>query len=387
MGRAFPAAPWTRVPTGLVCMGDAADGANSLSSPMDTDSPRTAVNWSVYGPGASTPPEVLALLAEAFGADKIGETGYEIDAAKCCSEDERAQARQRGSSLLYGELLPDGVSKALHPSWLGAALAQNSTVLELGSGSGKVALQTFLQCSGVRKLLGVELVPSRHAIADAALQRLGSSQPDRFQISLQKEGEAVCMEETGGRKIEFRCADFFSVGLDGLCEQCDAIFFAVHIPCRLFAHLCERLAKVKDGCRLFTYHALDSIWWVDEPCPFHQCEVNVPEGDTFSTSWSPQGYKFYVYVCDRSRPPEIQPDPRNESYSEWQAVWDETNQAYYFHNQENETSQWEVPCQAGMWQAVWSEEHSAYYFWHAPTSQSQWEAPKCLADLGWDAGR
>lgn len=132
-----------------------------------------------------------------------------------------------------------------------------------------------------------------------------------------------------------------------------------------------------------SYHALDTIWWVDEPCPFQQCEANVPETDTFSTSWSPQGYRFYVYVCNRSLPPQIIAQPRNETYSEWQAVWDESSKAYYFLNSENEASQWEVPHQAGMWQAVWAEEHKAYYFWHPPTSHAQWEVPKCLGDLGW----
>jgi SAM-dependent methyltransferase len=290
--------------------------------------------------------------------------------------------------LLYGELLPDGVSKVLLPSHLGGALsnANGALVLELGSGSGKVALQTFLQCPNVRRVFGVELVSSRHAIAENAMQRLAAALPNRFRISSHKAGESICLEEAvSGRRIEFHCADFFSKGLDETCEQCDAIYFAVHIPCRLFAQLCQRLACVKEGCRLFSYHALDTIWWIDHACPFQQCDANVPETDTFSTSWSPQGFRFYVYACDRKRPPQIVSQPRNETYSEWQAMWDEKSQSYYFHNQENETSQWEVPHQAGMWQAVWAEEHQAYYFWHAPTGHAQWEVPKCMGDLGWAA--
>lgn len=183
--------------------------------------------------------------------------------------------------------------------------------------------------------------------------------------------------------MELRCADFFSLGLD-LTFRSDIIFFAVHIPCKLFPQLCSTLSKAKEGCRLFTYHALDTIWWSNEPCPFRQVEENIPEGDTFSTSWSPQGFRFYVYVCDRSQTtPEIQAGVRNETYSEWKPMWDEASQATYFHNEETEESQWEVPRQAGCWRVEWSPEYNANFYWHEMSGHSQWEVPKCLADLGW----
>jgi len=349
--------------------------------------------------GEPTPPGVLRTMAAAFGDGLIGETGYEIAAAKCCSAAEKAEARQRGSSLLYGELLPDGVTKAMNRQRLGGALpsrppaaaAGGAVVLELGSGSGKVAMQVFLQCPEVSHVLGVELVQSRYAIGAAALRHLCSLKPEAYrgvQPTAVPGGvdaaKAACLEETrAGRRLEFQCADFFSLGLD-LASKSDVIFFAVHIPCKLFPQLCEMLAKAKEGCRLFTYHALDSIWWVDQPCPFRQCEANVQESDTFSTSWSPQGYRFYVYVCDRGQKvPEIAGGLRNETFSEWQPIWDEACQAYYFHNHETEESQWEAPHQAGCWRAEWSPEYSAYFFWHELSGHAQWEPPKCLADLGW----
>lgn len=363
-----------------MCMGDAPEPPYDGSQPTNE-------------PGAPTPPEVVAKLSAAFGADKVGELGYEIAAARCCSEQEKTAARQRGSSLLYGELLPDGVSKALQPRWLGDALASQSFVLELGMGSGKVALQIFLQQPRVRNMLGVELVESRFAIAEAALLRLATAMPQSFTVCMHTLGKLICLEELDisqkdqggcGRKIEFQCADFFSLGLD-LCERSDAIIFAVNVPCKAFPELCRCLSRVKEGCRLFTYHSLDSIWWLEEPCPFHQCEANVSDSDTFSTSWSPQGYRFYVYVCDRSRPSQIPSAPRNETYSQWQAIWDEASSSHYYHNQESEISQWEVPSEAGGWQAAWSEEHAAHFYWHSPTGHAQLEAPKCLADLGWGA--
>lgn len=336
-------------------------------------------------PGEPTPPEVLSALALAYGTDGVGETGYDIAAARCCSDAEKAEARRTGSSLLYGELLPDGVSKALSSNELGQALdvaVGGSRVLELGMGSGKVAMQVFLQRPDVQQVVGVEIVQSRYVIGEAALRRLVGQRPEAYR-GVSNNPTSASIEDTGGRRLEFHCADFFSLGLE-LCSSSDVIFFAVHIPCKLFPQLCQRFSTAKEGCRLFTYHALDTIWWTDEPCPFRQIEENKQETDTFSTSWSPQGYKFYVYVCDRShKVPEIQAGLRNETFSEWQVMWDEAAQGSYFHNQETEASQWEVPSQAGCWHAVWSAEWSAYFFWHEPTGHSQWEVPRCLADLGW----
>jgi len=333
--------------------------------------------------GLPTPPAVLASLVKAFGTHKIGETGYDIAAARCCSEAEKSEARQRGSSLLYGEMLPDGVSKALHMDRLGGALADGSVVLELGMGGGTVAAQIFFQCQKVRHVLGVELVRSRYQIAEAALQRLATEDSTCYRIREKSSGQQVSLEEVKtGRLLECRCADFFAMGLD-LSKKTDVIFFAVNIPCKLFPDLCQRLSTAKEGCRLFTYHRLDAIWWSQEQCPFHQVEVNVPDTDTFSTSWSPQGYRFYVYVCDRSRPPQIKVNGRNETFSEWQAMWDQASQSYFFHNQESEVSQWELPRVVGCWQAHWSEEETAWFFSHMPSGHSQWDAPKCMADLGW----
>eukprot|EP00434_Breviolum_minutum_P014790 symbB.v1.2.013042.t1/scaffold915.1/size152478/4 len=64
-------------------------------------------------------------------------------------------------------------------------------------------------------------------------------------------------------------------------------------------------------------------------------------------------------------------------------MWDEPSQCYFFHNQETESSQWEMPRTAGAWQVHWSEEYEAWFFVHSFSGHAQWEAPKCLADLGW----
>lgn len=335
-------------------------------------------------PGIPTPSAVLEILTKAFGAEMVGETGYDISAARCCSEDEKAEARARGSSLLYGEMLPDGVTKALETNRLGKALESNSaTVLELGMGSGKVALQIFLQSPGARRVMGVEVVPSRYGIGEVALQKLAATWPERFKIVSLSAGSSVVLEEVqAARILEFHCADFFRVGLDKVMDV-DIIFFAVNIPCKLFSDLCRRLACAKDGARLFTYQPLEEIWWAEIPCTWRQCEVNVPLTDTFATSWSPQGYRFHVYVYDRKAPSLLEAGHRNETYSEWQVNNDAATGVPFFFNQETEKSQWDLPMRAGCWQVHWSEEHKAHFFCHWPSGHTQWEAPLCLASLGW----
>jgi hypothetical protein len=336
------------------------------------------------GAGIPTPPSVVADLVAAFGSS-VGETGYEVEAAKCCLEQEKIEARQRGSSLLYGELLPDAVTKSLQATHLGGALSgneNNGLILELGMGSGKVALQMFLQCLSARRVFGVELVTSRFQLAEKALKHFTGIRPELV-VTKESPGDHLCIQESSsGRLLEFWRADFFDTGLH-LVTECDIIFFAVNIPCRLFPQLCQRLATAKDGCRIFTYHTLADIWWTTVPCPFHQVDANIPESDMFSTSWSPQGFKFYVYVCDRKREPLRHGDSRHETFSEWKVMWDESAQGYFFHNEESEISQWELPTQVGCWQALYSDEHAANFFHHIPSGHTQWEAPKCLADLGW----
>eukprot|EP00405_Crypthecodinium_cohnii_P021958 CAMPEP_0206472200 /NCGR_PEP_ID=MMETSP0324_2-20121206/32044_1 /ASSEMBLY_ACC=CAM_ASM_000836 /TAXON_ID=2866 /ORGANISM="Crypthecodinium cohnii, Strain Seligo" /LENGTH=354 /DNA_ID=CAMNT_0053946725 /DNA_START=294 /DNA_END=1355 /DNA_ORIENTATION=+ len=340
--------------------------------------------------GFPTPPRVLEELQLAFGENLVGETGYDLAATRCCSDEEKSQAKERGSSLLYGELLPDGVTKAMSGERLGKRIQSSQAnpgaiVLELGSGSGKVAMQTWLQYPNVAHCLGVELVPSRYEISAKAVRQLVSKRPEAYRLvdptpvpsscPPGAAGEAICMQEIGGhqRKLEFRCADFFAVGLESAAKA-DVIFFAVHIPCKLFPQLASTLLTAKEGCRIFSYHSLGPIWWCQKPSPFKQVPINIPESDTFSTSWSPQGYRFYIYECDRTQTvPEIPGGGLNETFSEWQPMQDEASQKWYYHNHETEESQWEMPTQAGCWQAIWSPEWNAHFYHHVLTGHTQWE--------------
>jgi hypothetical protein len=71
----------------------------------------------------------------------------------------QALAKDVKSSLLYGELLPRGINKAMVQERLCGADAK--VVYELGMGIGKVAMQVFLQFPNLSRVYGVELSAAR----------------------------------------------------------------------------------------------------------------------------------------------------------------------------------------------------------------------------------
>lgn len=126
------------------------------------------------------------------GVEEIGRIGHSL-AGHCVIGDldvERVYDEGHGSSLLYGELLPAGVALLAEvlfsdehccpqasPDQRGEMELQGP-ILELGMGTGKVALQLFLSLR--RDVYGVELAPSRFELAAAAFSKLASTFPGRF---------------------------------------------------------------------------------------------------------------------------------------------------------------------------------------------------------------
>ena len=75
----------------------------------------------------------------------IQETGHKTKGHVCVTEVDKASSKQPGArgSLLYGELLPGGANKAFGIAHL---CCEDARVLfDLGMGTGKVAIQAFLQ--------------------------------------------------------------------------------------------------------------------------------------------------------------------------------------------------------------------------------------------------
>jgi len=104
--------------------------------------------------------------------NKIQETGHRTEGHTCVSEEDKAMARTTKGSLLYGELLPRGVNRALDSKHLDACRPNCHSLLDLGMGTGKVVMQVFLQCPNLTFVYGVELSLERYRKAEAAALRL-----------------------------------------------------------------------------------------------------------------------------------------------------------------------------------------------------------------------
>ena len=299
------------------------------------------------------------VIAMCFGLDSAAETGRNTEGHRCVTANEQAAAQSKQSGLLtYGEVLPAGVAKLLGPSHLRAASA--SHLVDLGMGTGKLVMQAFLEYPNLEALLGVELASSRYAIAEVALSRFAETTPPagrRYFVDTKVsepgvrivvveeatgEPEAAAVEECSGaaveevrgaamlrprlrrRTIEFRCGDLFDCTDDELAVA-QVVVLETCFPAACFGPLASLLLgrTVHPECRVVLYHDLRSLWAALPPtapndtdgtakvtagcdCPFHQLEVNKPESDTLSTSWSPElGYHFYCYERDDSKPPSL----------------------------------------------------------------------------------
>lgn len=89
------------------------------------------------------------------------EFGYDVSKA----DDARVAATQASST--YGELMPAATDHLVEH----LALGRNDVFYDLGSGLGKVVLQVALRAP-VRRCIGIELVRSRHRVAQRILAEL-----------------------------------------------------------------------------------------------------------------------------------------------------------------------------------------------------------------------
>jgi hypothetical protein len=112
-----------------------------------------------------------ATLHKVYGG-KIQETGHRTEGHVCVLEEDREVAKSTKGSLLYGELLPRGVNRALDSRHLDATRQSTHTLLDMGMGTGKVVMQVFLQCLNLTDVYGVELSPARYRLAEAAALRM-----------------------------------------------------------------------------------------------------------------------------------------------------------------------------------------------------------------------
>ncbi|CAE7440970.1 unnamed protein product [Symbiodinium necroappetens] len=229
------------------------------------------------------------LLRAAYG-DEWGKTG---------SSDLR---QGRGSSLLYGvsmariscEFAVPASVEQLARAFCTREEPLGGPVLELGMGTGKVALQLFFTLHV--DIFGLELAPSRYVLAASALREL-SRASERF--TFQEPGDSsVLLDHDYGVRCEFRCASLLDTSVEML-QTASAVVMEVCLPLEVQREASKRLQMCQPGCRIVSYSALHGL--VGQDCRLGPVKAESGltgdgrGGISLAASWKPVGHGFGFY--------------------------------------------------------------------------------------------
>lgn len=233
-----------------------------------------------------------SLVHSAFG-NSAQQVGYRTDGHLCITEQDRILANDSGSSLLYGEVLPRGVNKMLDSLHLDAAGCE--TLYDCGMGTGKLALQAWLQFRNLKKVVGIELAVSRYVIGEQALLTLINIKPDDYELISRKNGDYIIIRDKhmSERTLSFYRGDVFEFPN---VELADIAILQTNFPAETHLKLCDFLMRLKTDCRLLTYLNLGTLFKGANSI-FRQMSVNKSLNDRFPTSWSiHRGCHFFLWI-------------------------------------------------------------------------------------------
>lgn len=281
----------------------------------------------------------------------------------CVSVSERNGAKKIGAKLTFGEVLESGVKRMLHN--LGADRCQ--TLHDLGCGTGKMIIQSFLQYDNLSRCLGIELAPGRYKLAETNMQLLieNGYKERQFLTVEYKENEffkiVECVQNkklrVGMQVICFHCSlrehkhrlpDYHAVILEisgPLCSvkysdgmilndvqieyvftpenvrtleiyagnifhhpnawDCDMCVLETDFPSETHAELLKCMASTPIGCTFLTYHDLKNFSQFSHE-HFRQLDINVYDSDRYPTSWS-QGWRFYCWQHIKDQTKRLEP--------------------------------------------------------------------------------
>jgi hypothetical protein len=276
--------------------------------------------------------------------NKIQETGHRTLGHLCVTDEDRKHANSTRGSLLYGELLPRGVNRALDSKHLNALKQGQQSLLDLGMGTGKVVLQVFLQCPNLNFVYGVELSSARFRVAQAAaLQLVDTEKMDdgtglminRFEVVEHIKDRVLQIRDrlpaynyhhnqnshmgasttdenqsdgNGGGALLSSLAGtstdrILYLEWNNLLEtssfigEADMVLLETDIPSDTMLRLACLLYQMKPGSRILSYLDLSKVWEGHGGAPFTQLELNKSLVDRFPTSWSVhRGHHFYLWT-------------------------------------------------------------------------------------------
>eukprot|EP01041_Mallomonas_annulata_P007804 gene7804-15968_t len=236
-----------------------------------------------------------SVLFKIYGS-VIQETGHKTRGHICLTADDRDVAKNSKGSLLYGELLPRGANRALDDGHLHAQDAV--TLFDLGCGTGKIAIQAFLQYRNLLYVYGVELSVGRYNVAEeAVLHMVELLGEDMFLVEVTHGSSITIREkpydgEENYRILKIECGNMMDVND---IHKADVVMLETDIPQDLQSQLCALLQNMSEGARTLTYLDLRKIWDYGQ-FPFKQLESNRLLTDRFPTSWSVQrGHHFFIW--------------------------------------------------------------------------------------------
>lgn len=241
----------------------------------------------------ATLPECLNAMRLAYGKE-TRQTGY-TDGHTCIVDSDKSRASEAGASLLYGEVLPEGVLKLMDEHHLRAGAGK--VLFDLGMGTGKLVMQSFIQFTNLTRVVGVELSHSRFAIAEAAVLELARVMG--WEVENHEPGSAVQVRTPPGcggapsRVLEVRQGNMWSTPSVGLA---DTLVLHTDLTEASLTHLRRLISKLKAGAHFVTYQDLSPYWPATSRPVFEQVAVNIEEADTFLTSWSSaKGYHLFCW--------------------------------------------------------------------------------------------
>ncbi len=239
-----------------------------------------------------------SVLFKIYGA-VIQETGHKTRGHICLTDEDKTVILAQKGSLLYGELLPRGLNKALSRTRLNAGCA--TTLFDLGMGTGKVCIQSFLQYKNLEYVYGVELSIGRYNLAEqAALNMVTLLGKDKYEVEIDPGKQIIVREyytneneQTFERILHFQCCSLFEISNISVA---DIIMLETDIPTELLPDLYNLLCKMHVGARVLSYLDFKKVW-SKNILSFKQLDINRYVSDRYPTSWSVQrGHHLYIWT-------------------------------------------------------------------------------------------
>ena len=173
-------------------------------------------------------------------------------------------------------------------------MLQAQSLFDLGMGTGKLALQAFLQFPNLGRVVGIELATSRFVLGEKALINLANKHPKDYVIVSHTASQEITVADLRrfDRRIQFRRENLFEARD---ARSGDIIILQTNFPAVALSPLCLLLSSLKDGALVLTYLNLMPLWTRGSSI-LHQLEVNRPQSDRFATSWSlHRGCHFFLW--------------------------------------------------------------------------------------------